>query len=209
MRIEGRMHTDCIKFSSCSTPKKNNSCPIECNDYDVRIVVRENHNEKKSKANYVLGERVKIKILTSKDAKFIKKLNPELKTRLIKERLSGAKTVVLQVGQYLDAYLVADGPTEVLLSGDMISRSCDPLTNYAGNPKLIVDKEEFVRCIEYIRKINNTPLKQLDLSDFGSEKEVAAVVKKFKYCGLSNRDAILDLLGENRVTIITATKEKK
>ena len=133
---------------------------------------------------YKIGDHVKLK-----------KIRPEFPL----SALSGKITEIINANE--SYYVVRRGASAFCITDEHIENQVDT--------ELIVIKDEFVRCVEYIRKINNTKLEDLDLSDFGSKKKVADAIKQFKYYGLSNRDVILDLLGENRVMILTGTKEKK
>ena len=123
----------------------------------------------------------------------LKKIRPEFPL----SALSG------KIGEIITAnesyYVVRRGASAFCITDEHIENQVDT--------ELIVIKDEFVKCIEYIRKVNNTPLDKLDYSDFG--KVSKTTLKEWKYTGMDNRTFLLELLGENRVMILTVTKKEK
>ena len=58
--------------------------------------------------------------------------------------------------------------------------------------KFAVSKIFFNECVEYLRKINNLDIEELDLTDF-TNRDLNEEIKQLRFSGLSNKDFIKSL----------------
>jgi hypothetical protein len=58
-----------------------------------------------------------------------------------------------------------------------------------------IDKNKFIECKSYLLKINRTPLKNLDLSEF-TNKDLTQEIEDWSFYGLNNTSFISELLEE-------------